>query len=820
MTVLSRVIGAVARLPRPTTRDVIVETHIPIPMADGATLFADRYYPNVAGGDRLPLLLNRNPYGAKFEGLLGRVFAERGYQVLVVRCRGTFGSEGEWNPFFAEQADGHATLDWIAKQPWFNGSLGMFGGSYHGLTQWAVAESPPPFLKAIAPGVTASNFSAFIYPGGSFALDSILTWTYGLDHGDESLLRGLLGQRKTDKLLRAAATTIPLSDADDALVGHRSDFFQDWLENEDPRGPYWTPIDFSARRDEVPPAAFIAGWYDIFAPEQVRDFEAVRAAGRPARLTVGPWHHGTPGGALAMTRDTLRWMDTYVGDDSRSAPDDKPVRLFVMGARRWQDFDDWPVPATSQQWYLQPDSGLGQTAPPESSPDAYRYDPADPTPVLGGASLFGRHAGAKDNRPTEARHDVLTYTTTPFADDVTVIGNVRANLHVRSSADYTDFFLRVCDVAPDGTSTNLCDGIVRLTPTAIERNADGSFQVAIVLGPTANTFRAGHAMRLQVSSGAHPLYARNPGSGEPLGKATTLIAADQEVLHDPHHASVLEIPVLATPVARQAQLASAVTDEHWQQFEQRWTGLLTYRYLGKRTPVLDIGVERETMPLRHDMRNATGGVMAAPLCIAAPEPYWLDDVVVPAPVLMSYEIVDPAHDVGEVEVLREVTHIGRTMGFSRARIVDASDHARLIAVSTGVGVSLGKQPDDFAAVENEPIAVEDSPDLPPLHQVFGARCEDGVWRLPPVTADVAAPHGALHLGPINIVLEAAATHALDDDARQVESWTITMLRPGTVGPFRAEAEVLSRTARAAVQLTLRDEGRDDRIIATALAMYR
>jgi acyl-coenzyme A thioesterase PaaI-like protein len=259
--------------------------------------------------------------------------------------------------------------------------------------------------------------------------------------------------------------------------------------------------------------------------------------------------------------------------------------------------------------------------------------------------------------------------------------------------------------------------------------------------------------------------------------------------------------------------------KHWAQFAQSWTGLLTYRYLGKRTPIIDAGVERETMPLRHDMRNATGGVLAAPLTIAAPEPYWRDDQVVPAPVVMSYEIVDPARDVKTVEVLREVTHLGHTMGFSRSRIVDADNHDRLIAVSTGAGVSLGAAPDDFTAVDNPPIDVVDSPDLPPLHVVFGAtRGDDGWWRLPTLTPQIAAPHGALHLGAISIVLEAAAME-VTDDSLQVQSWTVTMLRPGTHGPFRAEAVALRTGARVPVQLTLFDEGRDDRAVATALAVY-
>jgi hypothetical protein len=267
-------------------------------------------------------------------------------------------------------------------------------------------------------------------------------------------------------------------------------------------------------------------------------------------------------------------------------------------------------------------------------------------------------------------------------------------------------------------------------------------------------------------------------------------------------------------------------DDHWSQFEKAWTALLSYRYLGKLTPVLDVGVERETMPLRHDMRNSTGGIMAAPLCIAAPEPYWRDDECIPAPVVMSYEIVDPAHDVKSVEVLRDVIHLGRTMGFSRSRIVDEADPSRLIAVSTGTGVSLGAAPEQYEQVDNPPIDVVDSPDLPPLHAVFGAvRGADGAWRLPELKPELASPHAALHLGPINIVLETVAMERAAEragtDALQVESWTVMMVRPGVVGPFRGVGEVLAdASARLPVQLTLHDEGKDDRVIATAVAIFR
>lgn len=266
-------------------------------------------------------------------------------------------------------------------------------------------------------------------------------------------------------------------------------------------------------------------------------------------------------------------------------------------------------------------------------------------------------------------------------------------------------------------------------------------------------------------------------------------------------------------------------EEHWRHFETSWIALQSYTYLGKGTPFLDVGVDREVMPLRHDMRNSTGGVMAAPLCIAAPEPWWRDDECVPAPVTMSYAILDPGHGVSHVEVLRDVISIGRQMGFSRSRIVDADNHGRVIAMSTGSGVSLGGVPPGFYLVDNPVNDTPDSPDLSPLRDVFHVGAgPDSSLEIPSVTPDLSSPRSALHLGPINIALEAASMDALERSSGsldwQVESWTVLMVKPGYHGPFRARATVAGAGDRCGVEATMTDEGNDGRIIATASALFR
>lgn len=273
-------------------------------------------------------------------------------------------------------------------------------------------------------------------------------------------------------------------------------------------------------------------------------------------------------------------------------------------------------------------------------------------------------------------------------------------------------------------------------------------------------------------------------------------------------------------------IRTVTPEEHWKHFEKAWTALKSYTYLGKGTPFLDTGVTDESMPLRHDMRNSGGGVMAAPLCILAPEPYWRDDECVPAPVVMTYDIIDPAIDVKRLLVQREVISFGRQMGFSRSRIVDADNPKRIIAISTGSGVSLGDVPPGFEPVDNPINNAADSPDLPPLRDVFGIVSKgENRLEIEKVTPMIASPHTALHQGPINIALEAAAMDELErvtgTAAYQVQNYTVLLVKPGYVGPFVTSAVVVTPDGPVyGVEATMIDEGAGNRIIATASATFR
>jgi putative CocE/NonD family hydrolase len=543
MTVGSRLAAKLVGLRAPRATDISVEHDLAAKMPDGAILLADRWFPTRAPAD-LPTILIRTPYGRRIMGPLGRLYAERGYQVVIQSCRGTFGSEGEFDPMRNEHADGRATLEWVAGQPWFDGRLVTWGGSYLGLTQWAVVEDVPDFVKAMALHVTASDFrEGVVYPGGSFALETSLAWMHELKYQERGFRAVVGAQIRFGRVLAAASEVLPIGKCDVATIGETAPFYQQWLEHSAPGDAWWEAIDFGRHLEKVPPASLVGGWYDIFLPRQVADYEALRAAGRNARLTIGPWHHSSPGLFGETIRDSLQWFDSQLGE-RRGEEQRAPVRVFDMGRREWREFSQWPPVGETQRWYLGRWGTLGLEPPPESGADLFHYNPHDPTPGVGGASLNMRSAGRKDQRRREHRHDVLTYTSPVLTEDLTVIGPLSATLSLRSSLEHTDFHVRLCDVTPKGKSLNLSDGIVRLTPGSVRTHEDGSFTLEISMWPTANTFKAGDRIRLQVASGAHPLFARNAGTGEPLATGSNLRSADQEVFHDEARPSSIALPVV------------------------------------------------------------------------------------------------------------------------------------------------------------------------------------------------------------------------------------------------------------------------------------
>jgi uncharacterized protein len=515
-------------------------------------LLADHYLP--AGDDRpRPVVLIRSPYGRA--GLPGMVFAaplaRRGFQVFIQSTRGTFGSGGLFRPFTCEREDGLATVAWLRAQPWCDGQVSMTGGSYLGHTGWAVAPYADPPLASVGLNVTAAKMSAAFYQHGVPNLQNVLNWTGLIGRQERGLHAVLPGPRQMARM-RRAYRKVPLQAADVDVAGAPVAFWRDFTAHACPGDQFWAGADHDrADLTRLPPVSMVTGWWDLFVPLQLRDFAAIRAAGVTARIIVGPWLHGEPGQIKAITGQDIAWLDHYLRGGP--PPPGPPVRLFLQQAGTWLEFGQWPPPATvATAYYLRPAGRLALDAEPgDTPPDTFVYDPADPTPSAGGPLLQppGKQA---DNRAIEARPDVLTYTTEPFAASQDLVGPVSARIFVRTGRRHADLFVRVCDVDPKGVSRNIVDGIRRLSPQTVpagdvHAGDDQILAVEVQLYPTAYRIRAGHRIRVQVSGGAFPRFARNFGTAQPFAAATRAVRCRFEIYHDSRHPACVLLPVLPGP---------------------------------------------------------------------------------------------------------------------------------------------------------------------------------------------------------------------------------------------------------------------------------
>jgi putative CocE/NonD family hydrolase len=408
-----------------------------------------------------------------------------------------------------------------------------------------VAPAADHGLGALALQVTASQFHGQTYSGGSMSLETTASWMVFVA-AQERLLAPLAISRALRRL-PSLFSELPLRDLDERATGAQVAWYREGLGTYSREDAYWAARDFAAGVADVGvPVQLMGGWYDIFLPWMLEDFSALHAAGHRIQLIIGPWTHTAPGLLAASLKDGAGWLRAHLLGDSRQMLPDA-VRVFVTGDKPrggWRSLPTWPPPdMRPRRLWLTAGGALveGEPVPGHSPSDRYRYDPRDPTPSVGGPGLLAREP-VVDNRALEARPDVLLYTGEPLTEAFEAIGPVSVELWVRASSPYFDLFARVCDVDPDGVSRNVCDALQRVAPERFEHAPDGSWRVAFELWPTAHRFAAGHRIRLQVSSGAHPRYARNPGTGEDPMTATTLAAVDVELLHDAAHPSVLILP--------------------------------------------------------------------------------------------------------------------------------------------------------------------------------------------------------------------------------------------------------------------------------------
>ncbi len=538
------------------------QTHVRVPMRDGVHLCTNIYRP--AGEGRYPAILVRTPYNKGSDMMPSQqAFVDHGYAYVVQDVRGRYHSEGVFESYFQETPDGSDTINWIARQPWSNGKVGMLGGSYLGIAQWRAALSGNPHLKAIFPVVSGDDEyrDRYYSPGGVIKLGHRLLWM------SENFRAAGFAKPDFNRFI----WRLPLRMADLAATGQHSPMWQRALDHPS-FDAFWESVSVRSQMTKIRVPVFaVGGWYDNYVDGDLDAFMLLRKLGRANRLIVGPWAHnmnykfeGIDYGAdsqIPLRKLQFDWFDYWLRDSS-APPSSPPLRYFVMGLNQWRETAEWPpekvryVPMyLASRGHANTASGDGVLQMHRPLPrvtDTFVYDPMKPVPTAGGAVCCNPKIfpwGPLDQRNVERRRDVLVYTSRPLNHPMEIAGPVRVVLDVATSAPDTDFTAKLVDVWPDGRAINLTDGILRLRyRESIEHPVAAKpgevYRIAIDAGPTSAVFAKGHAVRLEISSSNFPRFSRNLNTGGAIAEERHARIAQQSVFHGRTHASHLLLPVI------------------------------------------------------------------------------------------------------------------------------------------------------------------------------------------------------------------------------------------------------------------------------------
>jgi hypothetical protein len=542
--------------------------HVLVPMRDGVRLSTDLYLPK--GDGPWPVILTRTPYGNSDPLRVERLayFAARGFACAHQDCRGRHDSEGEWEPIRHERNDGIDTIDWLSKQDFCNGSVGMLGRSYEGYCTWMAAHDRHPALKAIVPIVALPDPVLNLpYQNGAFFWN-LIVWAL-MVHGRTNQNLSLVNWTKL-------FTHAPMRDMDKA-VGMESKTWQNWMDHPT-LDDWWKKACYMHLRSRVDiPAMHICGWYDddgiatyLNYPGMRKD-AATQKARDEQRLIIGPWPHKInastkvgeidfgPSAVVDLNAIIFRFFAKHLtGEDHCTEPEPR-CRLFIMGENRWHGFDDWPIKgAVRTKLYLTSggnanslfgDGALSDSPPgADIPPDKYIYDPDNPVPYV--TNPVDLQLGeATEQQAIERRPDVLVYTTPPLEKDVAVCGRVFVELHISTDVRGTDFTAKLVDVWENGRAIQVCDGIQRAEfRNTLEKaewlEKDKVYRLTIDAWATGIRFFKGHCIRLEISSSAVPKFCRHLNTDTDQASETRGIVAHHVVHHDAKYPSHLTLDII------------------------------------------------------------------------------------------------------------------------------------------------------------------------------------------------------------------------------------------------------------------------------------
>jgi predicted acyl esterase len=515
-----------------------------VPMADGVLLATDIYLPAEEG--QYPVVLMRTPYAARQRSFLGNGLAPKGFAVVVQNVRGQNGSEGQFIPFVYEKSDGVSTVEWILKQPWCNGKIGLWGSSYNGYAAFELVSTGHPAIGAVFHVSGWSDLGAFMAHGGAFQLQAHLYWFINYASGQSA---------PPKKAWPQIFRTVPI-----AQFFPGSEAIEEFAT---------APYDYAAIKA---PIMHVTGWYDYIYPNVLQTYNGVAGShdAQEQRLIVGPWSHNgvlnswTKVGEVEFGENaaagiewamdlTAQWFDHVLSGEQNELSQSKPVRYFVMGDNQWIEDDIWPPSNVEYlKWYVGEGGSLSPDKPTGDGYSKFVYDPDNPVPTVGGANshFFPDNLGPKDQRVIGDRDDILIFTSEPLKADITIAGPISAVVFAATTAKDTDFTAKLSVVRPDGLIRNVEDGIVR--GRFLFEGTDSTGYIApaeinayrIDCGATALAVKAGERLQLAISSSNFPKYDRNPNTGVDPFYASEFVPATQTVYYSSEYPTHVVVPVL------------------------------------------------------------------------------------------------------------------------------------------------------------------------------------------------------------------------------------------------------------------------------------
>jgi uncharacterized protein len=547
----------------------VKQLHVHVPMRDGVLLSANVFRPGAPG--KVSTILIRTPYGKGEDWSPNhQAYVEHGYAVVVQDVRGRHESQGVFQPLTQEPEDGDDTLNWIARQTWSNGKVGMTGGSYLGIVQWKAATMNNPHLKAIFPWVSGDDDyrDRYYSTGGAMKLGHRLLWV------EENMRLPGYDPPSFEKYV----LTVPLRRAVPAAAGLQVPMMDTVLEHA-ADDAFWRSISVREQLKNIKVPVFsVGGWYDNYVESDLDAFAALHKQSNVNRILIGPWPHNVntimPGSGfgkdtqILFRKTQLEWFDQWLKDKDVPMMSKPPVRIFVMGSNQWRDESDWPPKGVRMtKFYLESaghantlngDGTLTTEPVMKSEHDVYVFDPNHPVPTRGGAVCCNPKIfpwGPMDQRPVEQRVDVLVYSTPVLREDLDVTGPIEVTLYAASTAQDTDFSAKLVDVFPNGVARILTDGMLRARyrkslskPELLKPGAVTEFKIDA--GVTSNVFQKGHRIRIEISSSNFPRFDRNPNTGKPIADETELVPATQTIHHDHKHESFVLLPVVPDTALR------------------------------------------------------------------------------------------------------------------------------------------------------------------------------------------------------------------------------------------------------------------------------